>query len=62
MVAPNGMHFNGIEQFAGRVVDNHIHYEGEIADFDSDPKVLLRPLFERIWEECGPQRPDREKL
>lgn len=62
MIAPNGMHFNGIEKFAGRVVDDHILYEGEIADFDSDPKVLLRPFFEKIWEECDLQRPDREKL
>ena len=53
---------NGIIRYIGRVVNDNIIYEGTIADFDSDPKLLLRPFFEKIWEECGLQRPDREKL
>jgi len=62
MTAPSGMHFNGIEKFAGRVVEEHIIYEGAVTDFENDPKILLRPFFEKIWEECGLQRPDREQL
>lgn len=62
MTAPNGMHFKGIEKFGGRVVDEHIIYEGTITEFDSDPKVLLRTFFEKIWDECGLIRPDREQL
>ena len=62
MAAPSGMHVNGFESFGGRVVEDHIVYEGTITDFASDPKVLLRPFFEKIWEECGLKRPDRQKL
>jgi hypothetical protein len=62
MGAPNVTHFPGFQKFGGRVVEDHIIYEETITDFDSDPKVLLRPFFEKIWEECGLKRPDREKL
>ena len=53
---------NGLLPFGGRVVEDHIVYEGTITDFDSDSKVLLRPFFEKLWEECGLKRPDREQL
>jgi len=62
MAAPNGTSFPGLQKFGGRVVEDHIVYEGTITNFDSDPKVLLRPFFENIWEECGLKRPDREQL
>ena len=62
MTAPNGQFFSGLQRFGGSVVEDHIVYDGTITDFDSDSKVLLRPFFEKIWEECGLKRPDREKL
>jgi hypothetical protein len=62
MAAPNGTYFPGLQKFGGRVVEDHIIYDGTITDFSSDPKVTLLPFFEKLWEECGLQRPDREKL
>lgn len=62
MTAPNGIRFGGINQFGGRVVKEHLIYEGSIIDFNSDAKILLRPFFEKIWDECGLKRPDREQL
>ncbi|WP_447963332.1 hypothetical protein [Nitrospira sp. Ecomares 2.1] len=60
MAVPNDMHFNG--KFDGKVFNEHIVYEGTITGYDIVPKVILRPFFEKIWEECGLQRPDREQL
>lgn len=62
MAEPGGMNFNGFGKFRGKILNEHIVYEGTITDFDSDPKVLLRPFFEKLWEECGLIRPDREQL
>lgn len=47
------------ENFGGRMIDNHLSYEGRIESFDSAPHDLLRPFYEKLWRECGLERPDR---
>ncbi len=46
----------------GHVVSENIEFECTIKDLDAEPTSILRPFFERVWEECGHTRPDREKL
>jgi len=62
MTAPAGMHFGGFERFAGDVVEQHIVYEGEIDSYDIPILEILRPFFDHVWEECGLDRPDKDKL
>jgi hypothetical protein len=47
-------------RYEGRVVDEHINYEGKIEDLDAQATILLRPFFDYFWEECGLKRPDVE--
>ena len=61
MVAPQGMSF-GFERFDGRVVEPHIVYEGIVENYQSEPAQILRPFFNRVWEECGLDRPDQDSL
>jgi hypothetical protein len=44
----------------GRVLDEHITYEGVINDLGDQATTILRPFFEYFWEECGLERPDVE--
>jgi hypothetical protein len=54
MALPDGF----VEKYAGRVVGEHIIYEGKIDDLDAEPTIVLRPFFEHFWDECGLKRPD----
>jgi hypothetical protein len=57
MTAPPGRHFGGYEKYRGAVVDQHIVYPGIIESYDIDISEALRPFFEKVWEECGLERP-----
>jgi len=48
--------------FDGNVVEEHIVFEGVIEDYSKNPRTILRPFFEYVWEECGLNRPDKDKL
>lgn len=61
MAGPNNWHFPGLQNFGGRAVNEHLIHEGEIKDFDNDPRGILLPFFQKIWEECGLERPDLEQ-
>jgi hypothetical protein len=61
MTAPPGMSFS-YERFAGRVVEEHIVFEGMITDYSKQAHTVLRPFFEHVWEECGLTRPDKDVL
>jgi hypothetical protein len=58
MEAPPNMTFGGFEKYAGTVVDQHIIYEGLIESYDIKVSEVLRPFFEKVWEECGLKRSD----
>lgn len=62
MTAPPGMSFSGLERYGGRVVEPHIVYESAIETYQSEPAQILRPFFNRVWEECGLNRPDKDNL
>lgn len=53
---------NNIRQFGERVHAENIIHEGEITDYNMASTVILRPFFEKIWEECGLERPNRDQL
>jgi hypothetical protein len=59
MIAPTGMHFSS-GKFDGRVVDQHITWEGTIEDYAMQPHQILRPFFNHVWDACGLERPDQE--
>ena len=54
--------FAGYEPFGGSVVNEHIVYETKIIDYEQEPVHILRPFFDYIWEECGLERPDVDRL
>lgn len=60
--APRGMNFGGLRTFAGEVVDDEIIYQGMIHTYEEPTTKLLRPFFEKLWEEAGLERPDKERL
>jgi len=62
MTAPSGMDFGGFERFGGRVVEENLIYEGTIPDYELPVTSILRPFFDYVWEECGLNRPDKERL
>lgn len=62
MLAPDGLTFGGYERTAGSVVENHIIDEGLITGYDMKATDILKPFFNRVWEECGLERPDKELL
>lgn len=62
LAGPTNAYFPGFQNFGGRASNDHIIYEGEITDFDSSPNEILLPFFQKIWEECGEERPDGESL
>jgi hypothetical protein len=62
MIAPTGMHFSGTGKFDGRVVEQHITWEGTIEDYAMQPHQVLRPFFNHVWDACGLERPDQECL
>ena len=58
MTAPRNMYYGGpYSKFPGRVVEQHIVFEGEIDEYRSNPADILLPFFEHLWEECGLKRP-----
>jgi hypothetical protein len=61
MTAPKGMYL-AEGQFGGRSIKDEIVFEGTVPNYDVDLRQVLRPFFERIWEECGLDRPPRENL
>jgi len=62
MAAPQGMDFGPLEKFGGEVVEKHILYEGQIDNYEDKPETILRPFFEKLWEETGLERPDKDRL
>ena len=62
MTAPSGMDFGGFERFGGRVVEENLIYEGTIPNYELPVTSILRPFFDYVWEECGLNRPDKERL
>jgi hypothetical protein len=59
MTAPPGLEFDrGFTKYKGSVVEQHIVHEGIIDDYEADVAKILRPFFEKVWEECGLERPD----
>jgi hypothetical protein len=62
MTAPSGMDFGGFERFGGRVVEENLIYEDTIPDYELQVTSILRPFFDYVWEECGLNRPDKERL
>jgi hypothetical protein len=62
MAPPPGIIFKGFRGFGGTAVENNIILEGMIDDYSLDARIILRPFFEQVWEECGLKRPDKENL
>jgi hypothetical protein len=55
--------FEGVNNVCdGEVFEEHITFEGKIEDYSQEPRIILRPFFGKVWEECGLPRPDEEKL
>jgi hypothetical protein len=61
MICPIG-HSSGFTNFDGRVVDQHITWEGTVEDYAMQPHQILRPFFNHVWDACGLERPDQEYL
>ena len=61
MTAPDGMTFGGFETIAGHAISDEVVYTSEIAEYNLDPNVILQPLFEAIWEDCGLEYPYARK-
>ncbi len=61
ITAPAGMRI-GSGQFGGRAVEENLLFEGSINEYGLPARQVLRPFFEYIWEECGLERPDKERL
>jgi hypothetical protein len=49
-------------EFYGRCLERNIVYEDEIRDYAESPFKILRPFFEKVWDQCGLMRPDVESL
>lgn len=62
MTPPTNMHFSGYSKFAGRSYMENIIHEGEINDYESSPSRILRPFFNKVWNECGLDRPDKDNI
>jgi hypothetical protein len=62
MTAPPGMEFGPLEKFGGRCVENNIIYDGVIQNYGDEATRILRPFFNLVWEECGLERPDKERF
>jgi hypothetical protein len=45
--------------FVGRVLHNHIEWEGVVSSYDRLPHEILRPFFDRVWQQCGLIRPEK---
>ncbi|HLG13179.1 MAG TPA: hypothetical protein VJH03_01480 [Blastocatellia bacterium] len=55
-----GLGLPNSKQFAGAVVQPDIVYEGTIDSYGTEVAQTLRPFFERVWEECGLERPNTD--
>lgn len=58
MTAPTNMHFGAGDRFGGRFVESEVAHSTRIDTFDVEVLNVLRPYFDRVWDECGVQRPD----
>jgi hypothetical protein len=45
-------------RFGGRMVEDHLCYEGMIESFDVDSHELLLPFYVKLWRECDLKRPE----
>ena len=55
-VDPN--YFAGHQRHVGHIFDNTIGCHAEIDRYDVDPYEVLLPLFERVYDAAGEERPD----
>lgn len=54
-VDPN---YFGLEKFAGHIFHNTIGHTASIDSYEQDPFEILLPLFTKIYDEAGVERPD----
>ena len=57
MAVPDKMSSGGREKLQRNVPEDNIEHESIIEDLNRDPFELLRPFFEKVWEECDLTRP-----
>ena len=46
------------QSFRGKILENSIVWQADIASFDALPEDILRPFFEHVWAKCGVPRPN----
>lgn len=46
--------------FAGKMLQDHVEWEGEVASDKASPHEILEPFFARVWAKCGVERPARK--
>lgn len=61
LAPPQGGRFVG-SNYGGHIVEDHVLYDGTIDNLEDLPERILRPFYERVWEECGLKRPDSDFL
>ena len=49
MTMPSG----SVTNFGGHMVVDDISYTGQIEDYIASPVELLKPFFDKLWQECG---------
>jgi len=49
---------NHFDRFSPPIFSPNIEFSAEINSYDQDASTILLPFFQRLWEECGIQRPD----
>lgn len=59
---PEWTDYGPLGRFVGEVFEQHIIYDGQIDNYEDKPETILRPFFEKIWEEAGFERPDKDRL
>jgi diguanylate cyclase (GGDEF)-like protein len=62
LCAPSGTHFSGGSKFGGQSLQDNISHMGLISSYSELPASVLRPFFEKVWEEFGEDRPNVEQL
>lgn len=62
LCAPSGIHFSGGSKFGGQALQDNISHMGLISSYSEQPPSVLRPFFEKVWEEFGEDRPNVEQL
>jgi hypothetical protein len=56
------MNFGGFGKIEGRMAVNELTYSEIVDTYDRPAHEILRPFHERLWGECGKDRPDKELL